>query len=115
MRFHHESGEKTVAPIELEARPVALLKNGPPALGPVYAATLATRLDHGWSPLHALRTATHLYVRAPRAELYDVGADPGARGERKSALVPRHSGRDVVQGAEAPRWRGARRANTLRN
>jgi Tfp pilus assembly protein PilF len=43
---------------------------------PAYAETLATQLDHGWAPLFALRSARHLYVRAPRAELYDVGADP---------------------------------------
>ena len=41
-----------------------------------YAETLATQLDHGWAPLHALRTAARHYVRAPRAELYDVAADP---------------------------------------
>jgi arylsulfatase A-like enzyme/tetratricopeptide (TPR) repeat protein len=43
---------------------------------PAYAETLATQLDHGWAPLFALRSARHLYVRAPRAELYDVGTDP---------------------------------------
>jgi len=43
---------------------------------PAYAETLATQLDHGWAPLFALRTSRHLYVRAPRAELYDVQRDP---------------------------------------
>ena len=43
---------------------------------PAYAETLATQLDHGWAPLFALRTDRHLYVRAPRAELYDVQQDP---------------------------------------
>jgi arylsulfatase A-like enzyme/tetratricopeptide (TPR) repeat protein len=47
------------------------------APGEAYAETLATQLDHGWAPLHALRTARLHYVRAPRAELYDVAADPG--------------------------------------
>jgi arylsulfatase A-like enzyme/Flp pilus assembly protein TadD len=41
-----------------------------------YAETLATRFDHGWSPLHALRSAQHHYVRAPRAELYAAQGDP---------------------------------------
>jgi arylsulfatase A-like enzyme/Flp pilus assembly protein TadD len=43
---------------------------------PAYAETLATQLDHGWAPLFAMRSDHHLYVRAPRAELYDVRADP---------------------------------------
>ena len=43
---------------------------------PAYAETLATQLDHGWAPLFALRTDRHLYVRAPRAELYEVQQDP---------------------------------------
>ena len=44
---------------------------------PAYAETLATQLDHGWAPLFAVRSERHLYVRAPRAELYDVREDPG--------------------------------------
>jgi tetratricopeptide (TPR) repeat protein len=43
---------------------------------PAYAETLATQLDHGWAPLFAMRSDRHLYVRAPRAELYDVLEDP---------------------------------------
>jgi arylsulfatase A-like enzyme/Tfp pilus assembly protein PilF len=41
-----------------------------------YAETLATLLDNGWAPLHAIRTDHWLYVRAPRPELYDVARDP---------------------------------------
>lgn len=41
-----------------------------------YAETLATRFDFGWSPLFAVRSNSHLYVRAPRPELYDLRADP---------------------------------------
>jgi arylsulfatase A-like enzyme/Flp pilus assembly protein TadD len=44
---------------------------------PAYAETLATRFNHGWSALHAARSASHHYVRAPRPELYDLAADPG--------------------------------------
>ena len=47
--------------------------------GPAYAETLATRIDHGWAPLHALRTDTHLFVRAPRPELYELARDPAQR------------------------------------
>ena len=46
--------------------------------GPLYAETLAPRLDFGWSELRSLaRRARYKYVRAPRPELYDVEADPG--------------------------------------
>ena len=41
-----------------------------------YAETLATRLEHGWSPLFAIRTRDHHYVRAPRPELYELASDP---------------------------------------
>jgi tetratricopeptide (TPR) repeat protein len=44
---------------------------------PLYAETLAPRLDFGWSDLRALREGRFKYVRAPRPELYDVEADPG--------------------------------------
>lgn len=41
-----------------------------------YLETLATRYDHGWSPLRGLRSRDHLYIEAPQPELYDVRADP---------------------------------------
>ncbi len=44
---------------------------------PLYAETLAPALDFGWSELRAWRAGRYKYVRAPRAELYDVEADPG--------------------------------------
>jgi choline-sulfatase len=47
--------------------------------GEAYSETLATQFDHGWAPLHAIRTPSHHYVRAPRPELYDVREDPGER------------------------------------
>jgi arylsulfatase A-like enzyme/Flp pilus assembly protein TadD len=53
---------------------------GDPGPGPgdraIYAETLATHLDHGWSPLWGLRTSRYQYIRAPRKELYDLRADP---------------------------------------
>ena len=44
---------------------------------PLYGETLAPRLDFGWSDLRAWRSGRYKYIRAPRAELYDVEADPG--------------------------------------
>ena len=44
-----------------------------------YLESQATRYDHGWSPLHGLRSRTHLYIRAPHSELYAVATDPAQR------------------------------------
>jgi arylsulfatase A-like enzyme/tetratricopeptide (TPR) repeat protein len=51
-------------------------EGGTQAAGEAYAETLAGELDHGWAPLHAIRTDRYHYIRAPRPELYDVKADP---------------------------------------
>jgi arylsulfatase A-like enzyme/Flp pilus assembly protein TadD len=75
---------------------LALLEAPAAARNEAYAETLATQLDHGWAPLHALRTAEHHYVRAPRPELYDVQRDPrelenllGGPGQPAEALERR--------------------------
>ncbi len=46
------------------------------ARGPLYAETLAPRLDFGWSELRAWRDGRFKYVRAPRPELFDLEDDP---------------------------------------
>jgi len=48
-----------------------------PSPAPLYAETLAPRLDFGWSELRSWREGRYKYVRAPRPELYDLVADPG--------------------------------------
>ncbi len=48
----------------------------PPAEGEAYAETLAGELDHGWAPIHAIRSDRFQYIRAPRPELYDEAGDP---------------------------------------
>jgi arylsulfatase A-like enzyme/Tfp pilus assembly protein PilF len=45
---------------------------------PVYAESSYPRRAFGWSPLLAWREDRFLYVRAPKRELYDLVADPGA-------------------------------------
>ncbi len=50
-----------------------------------YSESLAGYLDHGWAPIHAIRTRAEKYIRAPRAELFDLDADPG---EQKNLLEP---------------------------
>ncbi len=56
---------------------VAEVRTPSPSSAPLYAETLAPRLDFGWSDLRALRDGRYKYVRAPRPELFDLGADPG--------------------------------------
>lgn len=42
----------------------------------VYMETMATFLEHGWAPLHALRRHHDKYILAPTSEYYDLRADP---------------------------------------
>jgi tetratricopeptide (TPR) repeat protein len=50
---------------------------GEGAAEPLYAETLAPRLDFGWSELRSFQEGRYKYIRAPRPELYDLAADPG--------------------------------------
>ena len=43
-----------------------------------YAETDYPHINFGWSSLRALRTDKYLFIEAPRKELYDQAADPGA-------------------------------------
>jgi choline-sulfatase len=45
---------------------------------PVYSRTDLPQRGFGWSPLESWRAGKYLYIRAPRPELYDLTADPGA-------------------------------------
>lgn len=54
---------------------------------PLYAETLAPRLDFGWSDLRSWREGGYKLVRAPRPELYDLAADP-AEAHDLSAVHP---------------------------
>ncbi len=42
-----------------------------------YAESMAPNIQYGWSPLRLLRTGRFKYIDAPKAELYDLAADPG--------------------------------------
>lgn len=59
----------------LPGRSLRRLLDGAPA-EPLYAETLAPRLDFGWSDLRAWREGRYKYIRAPRPELYDLQSDP---------------------------------------
>jgi predicted Zn-dependent protease len=43
----------------------------------VVAKTLHTWHSFGWAPLRSIRQKNFKYIEAPRAELYDLAADPG--------------------------------------
>jgi len=44
----------------------------------VYSRADLPQRGFGWSPLESWRASKYLYIRAPRPELYDLTADPGA-------------------------------------
>ncbi|HEY2090426.1 MAG TPA: sulfatase-like hydrolase/transferase [Thermoanaerobaculia bacterium] len=50
---------------------------------PIYAETFYPRFHFGWSDLHSLIQGNEHFIRAPQAELYDLGSDPG---EKKNVL-----------------------------
>jgi arylsulfatase A-like enzyme/tetratricopeptide (TPR) repeat protein len=43
---------------------------------PIYAESQYARLHYGWSPLVAVVTEGFKYIRAPQAEVFDLGSDP---------------------------------------
>ncbi len=45
---------------------------------PVYSTSVFPQQAFGWSTLESWRAGKFLYIKAPRPELYDLAADPGA-------------------------------------
>lgn len=45
---------------------------------PVYSISAFSQQAFGWSALESWRAGKYLYVKAPKPELYDLSADPGA-------------------------------------
>ena len=45
---------------------------------PAYSRADLPQRGFGWSPLESWRASKYLYIRAPKPELYDLTADPGA-------------------------------------
>ncbi len=79
-----------------------------------YAETLYPKMNMNWSELRAIRTNRWKYIRAPRAELYDLEADPQEtknvikehspeaekfEAEMKKVIGPRPSGVEKVDTA----------------
>ncbi|HEY7113966.1 MAG TPA: tetratricopeptide repeat protein, partial [Thermoanaerobaculia bacterium] len=54
----------------------------------IYSETLFPRYHFGWSDLAALTNDGYSYIHAPRAELYDIAADPGEKNDLAAGLPP---------------------------
>jgi Flp pilus assembly protein TadD len=73
----------------------------------VYSETYFPRYHYGWSELLAVTEERYRYIRAPRAELYDLADDPGEKrdlaGERTStaAAMEQWLGREASAGEVA--------------
>jgi arylsulfatase A-like enzyme/tetratricopeptide (TPR) repeat protein len=67
------------APVKAQGRSLAGLMFDPEKGGevPAYGEAMASNIQFGWSPLHALRTPRYKYIDAPRPELYDLVRDAG--------------------------------------
>jgi arylsulfatase A-like enzyme/Tfp pilus assembly protein PilF len=73
--------------------------SGPPQ---GYSEAFYARFHYGWSELRAVRTERYHFIEAPRAELYDLAADPGelhnlAATERRTVAALRQSLGDIEQ------------------
>jgi choline-sulfatase len=55
-----------------------IAKAGGGADQPVYSRSDFSQRGFGWSPLESWRAGKYVYIRAPKPELYDMTADPGA-------------------------------------
>jgi tetratricopeptide (TPR) repeat protein len=73
------------------------------ASGWAYAESLAGELDHGWAPIHAIRSDAFHYIRAPRPELFAVATDPSQHAN----LLPEHQSEHAAATALAEQRIGA--------
>jgi arylsulfatase A-like enzyme/predicted Zn-dependent protease len=67
------------APVPIHGQSLVPLMLDPKSPGPEYAysESMAVYLHYGWSALYSVRTSDDKFIDAPRAELYDITADPG--------------------------------------
>jgi Flp pilus assembly protein TadD len=63
---------------------VPALAGAPLPARQLYAESFAPLFDFGWAGLRAVREGPWKYIAAPRAELYDIGRDPGESVNRIS-------------------------------
>lgn len=76
------------SPHEVQGQSLVPLMLDPSSAGPevAYGESMSVHLQYGWSALYSLRMAGHKYIDAPRAELYDLAADPDESDNRFSEL-----------------------------
>src|SRR6185369_4132743 len=55
--------------------------------GPAVVENVSLRNKYGLAPLFALRSGPHLYVKAPRPELYDTAQDPREKDDASARLT----------------------------
>jgi len=55
---------------------------------PAYSESLAPQIQYGWSPLYSWRQYPYKYIDAPRAELYNLQADPGENTDIRLRQFP---------------------------
>ena len=70
----------------------------------IYSETWYPRFHFGWSELHSLVEGNDHFIDAPRAELYDLGADPG---EQKNLAADNRRRLAAMRSAIAPLKREA--------
>jgi tetratricopeptide (TPR) repeat protein len=86
---------------ELDAAP-PLDQGPPPTPEAIYLESLYARLRHGWSSLRAWREGDLKVIRAPRPEVYDLGADPGETHDLADSASER--AREMLAALAAPRF-----------
>lgn len=64
-----------------------LIGRGAEGPGPAPVENVSLRRKFGLAPLFALRSGPHLYVRAPRPELYDTAQDPQEKDDVSTRLT----------------------------
>ncbi len=115
-------------PAGVQGRSLVPLMRGHESEGPgVYAETYVPQLQFGWSPLRSYRSGRYVLIDAPRAELYDLEADPmetvnlydrermRARQYRERLLdiVSRSRGQSAVRAAQGPSREAAEKLASL--
>jgi arylsulfatase A-like enzyme/Tfp pilus assembly protein PilF len=79
-------GETPPATVQGESMWPMVAGRKPPPPRYAYSESMATRLQYGWSALYSIRSEDYKYIEAPRAELYDLRADPGETSNRLDDL-----------------------------
>ncbi len=69
-------GVETPDPIHGESLVPLMLEPGAGEARYAYSESMSVHLQYGWSALYSVRTSTHKFIEAPRAELYELSQDP---------------------------------------